>query len=147
MSSALSWRTTVTDTDLSSAAYAANSGLACGVAPQEREGVRVLPCHGQERPGAEAAAGRQRQLAAELLAEVVEDLLEDLSVELFLRPEVPVDDELGDPARRGHVLHGGVREPRGCERPRRAVEDGGTTFGPGEQLAFDLYTGQYILGS
>ena len=104
-------------------------GFARRMAPQQREGGGILPGHGQERPGAESRVRRHGQFRAQLHAEVVEDLLEDLPVELLLRPEVPVDDQLGDPAGRGHVLHGGVGESGRGECQRSPVQDGGTPLG------------------
>ena len=64
----------------------------------------------------------------------MEDPLEDRAVELFLRIEVPVHDELRDLAGRGDVFHRGGREARVGERARRAAEDGGLPFRPSEEL-------------
>ena len=114
------------------------------MAPQEREGGGILPRHGQEGAGPESGVRGHRQLGAELHAQVVEDLLEDLAVELFLRPEVPVDDELGDAAGRTDVVHGGVGESGRREGQGGAVQDGGTPLGSRKLLALGLYTGKYI---
>ncbi len=98
VSSAVSWRTTATDTARSSAAYAANCGSRRRVAPQQRERSRVAAGDREQRPGTEPAVARQGQLGPQLLAQVVEDLLEDLAVELLLRLEMAVHDQLGHAA-------------------------------------------------
>ena len=80
------------------------------------------------------------QFGPQLLAQLVEDLLEDLAVELLLGLEVAIDDELGDPAGGGDVVHGRVGETRRGEGRGGAAEDGGPPFGPGKELALDRYT-------
>ena len=114
----------------------------CGVPPQQGEGGWVLAGHGEQGPGAQAAAAWRGQLGPQLGAQVVEDVLEDLPVELLLRFEVAVDDELGDAAGGGDIVHGRLGETGRRKGPRRAVEDGGPSFGAGKQLALDLYTRQ-----
>ena len=124
-------RTTETDTERRSAAYAANCGSR---AAWRHNSVKAAgsprACHCEERPGPEAGVRGHGQLGAEFDAEVVEDLLEDLAVELFLRREVAVDDELGHPAGGADVVHGGLGESGGREGQRGAVEDGGVVVRP-----------------
>ena len=80
------------------------------------------------------------QFAAQFLAQVLEDLLEDGAVEILFGPEVPVDDQFGHAAAGGHVVHGRLGESGVGEGTRRALEDGGASFGAREELALDLYT-------
>ena len=115
------------------------------VTPQERETVWILAGDRQEGAGAETTPGRPAQFDPELVAKMLEDLLEDFSVELLLRIEMSIDDELGHRASCRHVLHGGVGEAGRGERARCTVQDGGSSLATGKQFALDRYTDKCTL--
>jgi hypothetical protein len=130
--------TTSTETERSLLAYSAN----CGSRAARRQrrvnaagsSLATVSSVRAPRPRVEPAARPSRSSAAQ----PVEDLLEDGPVELLFGLEVPVQDEAGDPARPGDVLHGGVREPGSGEGLGGAPEDRRPALGPGQEFGLDL---------
>ncbi len=102
-------------------------GFVSGVHPEQAEAIGIVAGHDEQRPHDEVAVGRSLIPGEELVSQADHDPLEHGSVQVLLRPEVPVDDQPRDAGGVGDVLHRGAVEAGVRERPRPLL--GGSTPG------------------